>query len=687
MPRDRFNADAAQAPAGRCSWSASTATTVDYHLSLGETEAAQHLLHGARRARRSSPRCRPRSSSRRSSAPAARWDDDLARALVARVRRRARAELADRLRAALPRLLQDRDRPGLATLTSQALERVRRRRAVRRRAAERARAADARAPTPLTRLKLYKTGGKVRAVRVHADARGARACASSRRCRRACSATGRRRLHARLRRAGLARRGARPRARSRRASSDAIAAVWRGAGRVRLAEPAGRDARGLTWRAGGRSCAPTGSTASASRRAFTEEYQNDALAENPDDRRAARRATSRRASTRPRGATTRREDELRERSCRASTRSVARPGPDPARHSSARSRRPCAPTPTAPVRESLSFKLRSADGARDAEAVPAVRDLRVLAGDGGIHLRGGMVARGGIRWSDRREDYRTEVLGLMKAQMVKNAVIVPDGSKGGFILKRAAERRDELLQARCAASTSTFMRGLLDITDNLVDGAVVHPERRARARRRRPLPGRRGRQGHRDVLRHGQRRSPTSTASGWATRSRRAARRGYDHKALGITARGAWESRASATSASSGIDVDARAVHRRRHRRHVGRRVRQRDAALAADQARRRVRPPPRLPRSRPRPGASLRRARSASSTLPGSSWDDYDRTLISPGGGVFPRNGEVDRAHARGARRARHRRRRDADAERADARRSCARPSTCSGTAASART
>ena len=93
-----------------------------------------------------------------------------------------------------------------------------------------------------------------------------------------------------------------------------------------------------------------------------------------------------------------------------------------------------------------------------------------------IHLRGGMVARGGIRWSDRREDYRTEVLGLMKAQMVKNAVIVPDGSKGGFILKRTVPTPD-LLKAEVIKQYVTFMRGLLDITDNLEHGVVVHPER------------------------------------------------------------------------------------------------------------------------------------------------------------------------------------------------------------------
>src|SRR5438132_13962838 len=90
-----------------------------------------------------------------------------------------------------------------------------------------------------------------------------------------------------------------------------------------------------------------------------------------------------------------------------------------------------------------------------------------------LQLRGGMVARGGIRWSDRKEDYRTEVLGLMKAQKVKNAIIVPDGSKGGFILKRRPGTPDEL-KAEVLAQYVTFMQGLLEPTDQYVQGAVVH---------------------------------------------------------------------------------------------------------------------------------------------------------------------------------------------------------------------
>src|SRR5262249_44664815 len=92
----------------------------------------------------------------------------------------------------------------------------------------------------------------------------------------------------------------------------------------------------------------------------------------------------------------------------------------------------------------------------------------------GVHLRGGRVARGGIRWSDRREDFRIEVLGLMKAQMVKNAVIVPVGAKGGFVVKQAPADRDAL-QAEVVACYRTLIRGLLDLTDNRVGEESVPP--------------------------------------------------------------------------------------------------------------------------------------------------------------------------------------------------------------------
>ena len=160
----------------------------------------------------------------------------------------------------------------------------------------------------------------------------------------------------------------------------------------------------------------------------------------------------------------------------------------------------------------------------------------------GVHLRFGAVARGGLRWSDRREDFRTEILGLVKAQMVKNAVIVPVGAKGGFYCKQLPDPAEdrEAWMAEGVSCYTKFISGLLDITDNLVDGMTVPPAR---------------------VVRHDGDDSYLVVAAdkGTATFSDIANKVakdygfwlgdafasggsvGYDHKAMGITARGAWE--------------------------------------------------------------------------------------------------------------------------------------------------
>ena len=160
----------------------------------------------------------------------------------------------------------------------------------------------------------------------------------------------------------------------------------------------------------------------------------------------------------------------------------------------------------------------------------------------GIHLRGGLVARGGIRWSDRREDFRTEILGLMKAQMVKNAVIVPVGAKGGFVCKQmpAGAGRDTQ-QEEGIACYRVLIDGLLDLTDNLVEGALVPPPDLVRYDGDDSylvVAADKGTATFSDIA------NEISTgrgfwlgdafASGGAT--------GYDHKKMGITARGAWES-------------------------------------------------------------------------------------------------------------------------------------------------
>ena len=95
----------------------------------------------------------------------------------------------------------------------------------------------------------------------------------------------------------------------------------------------------------------------------------------------------------------------------------------------------------------------------------------------GVHLRCGKISRGGLRWSDRREDFRTEILGLMKAQQVKNTIIVPSGAKGGFVCKQLPSDDRAAIQAEVIACYEMFVRGLLDVTDNVVGDAISTPDR------------------------------------------------------------------------------------------------------------------------------------------------------------------------------------------------------------------
>src|SRR5262249_53865591 len=125
----------------------------------------------------------------------------------------------------------------------------------------------------------------------------------------------------------------------------------------------------------------------------------------------------------------------------------------------------------------ISFKVASGELA-DLPAPKPFREIFVSAVNvEGVHLRFGPVARGGLRWGDRRGDFRTEVLGLVKAQQVKNAVIVPVGSKGGFYPKRLPKGGSpDAVRAEAVEAYKTFLRGLLDVTDNLTAaGAVTHP--------------------------------------------------------------------------------------------------------------------------------------------------------------------------------------------------------------------
>lgn len=160
----------------------------------------------------------------------------------------------------------------------------------------------------------------------------------------------------------------------------------------------------------------------------------------------------------------------------------------------------------------------------------------------GVHLRGGKVARGGLRWSDRREDFRTEVLGLVKAQQVKNTVIVPVGAKGGFVCKELHEKvgRDEIFEEG-KACYRIFIRSLLDITDNIIDGKLIHPNNVVRHDDDDPylvVAADKGTATFSDIANaiSGEYNfwMGDAFASGGSV--------GYDHKGMGITARGAWES-------------------------------------------------------------------------------------------------------------------------------------------------
>jgi glutamate dehydrogenase len=284
-------------------------------------------------------------------------------------------------------------------------------------------------------------------------------------------------------------------------------------------------------------------------------------------------------------------------------------------------------------RSALAFKISSADVPAMPQPAPLVEVYVYAADIEGIHLRGGRIARGGIRWSDRM-DYRTEVYGLMRAQLTKNAIIVPAGAKGGFIVKRPPADRDEL-RAEVERAYATYIRSLLDVTDNLVDGKVVHP------------PGVR-------VLDEDDTYLVVAADKGTATFSDLAnsvsadvgfwlddafasgGSSGYDHKKLGITARGAWE---SVKRHFRELDLDPA----RDEFTVVGIGDMSGDVfgngMLLSDRIRLIGAYDHRHVFLDPAPDAAASFAeRRRLFELAGSSWDDYDRSLISEGGGVWPR-------------------------------------------------
>src|SRR5690606_19113276 len=293
----------------------------------------------------------------------------------------------------------------------------------------------------------------------------------------------------------------------------------------------------------------------------------------------------------------------------------------------------------------LSFKISPAAIGEIPRPVPLYEIYVYSPRLEGVHLRFGAVSRGGLRWSDREEDYRTEVLGLVKAQQVKNSVIVPMGAKGGFGPRRLplGGSRDEI-QAEAIACYKQFISGLLDITDNLVEGAVVPPEQ---------------------VVRHdgGDRNLVDASDSGPARLADRGTASfsdlangiaaeydfwlgdafasggsaGYDHKKMAITARGAWVS-VQRHFRERGIDVQRESISV------VGigdmsgdvfgnglLQSEQVQLLAAFNHLHIFVDPDP-------DPAASFAE-RKRLFELPRSTWADYDAALISAGGGVFSRS------------------------------------------------
>jgi glutamate dehydrogenase len=255
----------------------------------------------------------------------------------------------------------------------------------------------------------------------------------------------------------------------------------------------------------------------------------------------------------------------------------------------------------------------------------------------GLHLRFGKVARGGLRWSDRREDFRTEILGLVKAQQVKNTVIVPVGSKGGFVLKREISPADrDAYMAEGIACYQLFLCGLLDLTDNLQGGLVVAPVQLVRHDADDPylvVAADKGTASFSDIANAISRQYKfwlgDAFASGGSV--------GYDHKKMGITARGAWES-AKRHFRSLGRDIQTQAFTV------VGIGDMSGDVfgngMLLSKQIRLVAAFDHRHIFIDPNPDAASSFAqRQRLFDLSRSSWDDYDRSIMSEGSGIYPRS------------------------------------------------
>ncbi len=289
------------------------------------------------------------------------------------------------------------------------------------------------------------------------------------------------------------------------------------------------------------------------------------------------------------------------------------------------------------VKDYISFKMNPNQLSGMPQPVPMFEIFVYSPKVEGVHLRGGKVARGGLRWSDRREDFRTEVLGLVKAQQVKNTVIVPVGAKGGFVCKQLPSPSDrEAWLEEGKACYRTFIRGLLDITDNNVQGEIVPPPQVLRRDDDDPylvVAADKGTATFSDIANQLSQEYQFWMGDAFAS----GGSNGYDHKGMGITARGAWE---SVKRHFREINVDCQTTDftcvavgdMAGDVFGNGMLLSEHTCLVAAFNHMHIIIDPA------PNAAASYQE-RKRLFELPRSSWADYDKSLISEGGGIFLRS------------------------------------------------
>ncbi|HEY7401090.1 MAG TPA: NAD-glutamate dehydrogenase [Actinomycetota bacterium] len=622
LPRDRFNAELRK-KLQALFLERFHGSTVDYHLSLDETELARifftvHVDPGVQ-----IPEVPYEELEREVERLARTWDDDLRDALSRRHGPRRGAQLAETYAARFPDYYRSNSDWELICNDVDRLEELE--------GSEEGFVVglgNEQAGERLTRVSLYKTGGKIdlSAFMPILEALGLRVVEEI-----PIGLLGEGKVY--IHDFGVldARGAVLNLEENAERVADCIASVWRGQAESdslnRLVVFAG-----LTWR--------EVMILRAYRRygqrvfpAFTEDYQNEALAENPHI--AAKLVRLFFAKFDPSGASTDEDVEaLRGEIMQDLQRVVSLDMDRILRSFLGMIDATVRTNAYLPARGAFSIKLRSADVPDMPKPFPLYEIFVYSPWMEAIHLRGAKVARGGIRWSDRKEDYRTEVLGLMKAQKVKNAIIVPDGSKGGFILKRQPATPEEL-RAEVQAQYRTFMEGLLDLTDNLADGKVVHPEGVRVLDEEDPylvVAADKGTATFSDLANDVAAQYLFWLGDAFAS----GGSAGYDHKKLGITARGAWES-VRRHFRELGVDVMTESFTA------VGIGDMSGDVfgngmllspvvKLVAAFDHRNVFVDP-----NPDPASGLQE-RARLFALPGSSWNDYNRSLLSPGGDVIDR-------------------------------------------------